>query len=131
MDDVLCYVKPGDPLANWRVALPQSMLQPTIRWFHQITGHLGSKRLHMQISTYYYHHNLWHLIDNYHCNHCQCNKLDGKGYGHLPEHKIQSMPFEECAVDLIGPWMIQVWDKPYEFITLLFQVCAPRRFFFS
>jgi hypothetical protein len=51
VDDVLCYVKPGDPPANWRIALPKSMLQPTIRWFHQITGHPGSKRLHMQIST--------------------------------------------------------------------------------
>jgi hypothetical protein len=39
VDDVLCYVKPGDPPANWKIALPKSMLQPTIRWFHQITGH--------------------------------------------------------------------------------------------
>jgi hypothetical protein len=36
----------------------------------------------------------------------------------LPEHKIRSLPFEECAVDLIGPWTIQVRDKPYEFNTL-------------
>ncbi len=28
------------------------------------------------------------------------------------------MPFEECAVDLIGPWTIQVRDKPYEFNAL-------------
>ena len=28
------------------------------------------------------------------------------------------MPFEECAVDLIGPWTIQVQDKPYEFNAL-------------
>ena len=28
------------------------------------------------------------------------------------------MPFKECAVDLIGPWMIQVRDKPYEFNAL-------------
>jgi hypothetical protein len=58
VDNVLCYVKPGDPLANWKIALPKSMLQPTIRWFHQITGHPGSKRLHMQISSRYYHRNL-------------------------------------------------------------------------
>jgi hypothetical protein len=53
VDNVLCYVKPGDPPANWKIALPKSMLQPTIRWFHQITGHPGSKRLHMQISSRY------------------------------------------------------------------------------
>ncbi len=55
VDDVLCYVKPGDPPDNWWIALPKLMLQPTICWFHQITGHPGSKRLHMQISTCYYH----------------------------------------------------------------------------
>ncbi len=51
VDNVLCYVKPGDPPANWKIALPRPMLQLTIRWFHEITGHPGSKRLHMQIST--------------------------------------------------------------------------------
>ena len=45
VDDVLCYVKPGNPLANWKIAVPRSMLQPTIFWFHEITGHPGSKHL--------------------------------------------------------------------------------------
>ncbi len=74
--------------------------------------------LHTQISTWYYHHDLQRLIGNYHCDHCQCNKLDDKWYGHLPEHKIRSIPFKEFTVDLIGPWMIQVQDKPYEFNAL-------------
>jgi hypothetical protein len=64
VDDVLCYVKPGDPPANWKIALPKSMLQLTIRWFHQISGHPGSKRLHMQISSRYYHRNLRSLSTN-------------------------------------------------------------------
>jgi hypothetical protein len=58
VDEVLCYVKPGDPPANWKIAFPKSMLQPTIRWFHQITGHQCSKNLHMQISNRYYHRDL-------------------------------------------------------------------------
>ncbi len=28
------------------------------------------------------------------------------------------MPFKECAVDLIGPWIIQVNEKPSEFNVL-------------
>ena len=28
------------------------------------------------------------------------------------------MPFNECAVDLIGPWVIQVQGKPLEFNAL-------------
>jgi hypothetical protein len=33
----------------------------------------------------------------------------------LPERKLHSVSFEECAVDLTGPWIIQVHNKPYEF----------------
>ena len=51
VDDVLCYVKPGDPPANWKIALPRSMLQLTIHWFHEIMGHPGSKCLHRQICS--------------------------------------------------------------------------------
>ena len=73
-----------------------------------MTGHPGSKRLYMQICNRYYHRDLRALIHNLHCKHCQRNKLSGKGYGLLPERKVCCVPFEECAVDLIGPWIIQV-----------------------
>jgi hypothetical protein len=44
------------------------------------------------------------------------NKLDGKGNGFLPgEHEVQSIPFEECTVDLIEPWKIQICGKPHRF----------------
>ena len=34
------------------------------------------------------------------------------------EQEIKSMPFKECAVDLIGPWIVQVHGKPLEFNAL-------------
>jgi hypothetical protein len=43
------------------------------------------------------------MIDNPNCDFCQRNELDGKGYGLLPEREFCSIPFKECAVDLIGP----------------------------
>jgi hypothetical protein len=58
IDDNLCYIKPGDPPNNWKITLPKSLLQPTIKWFHQVTGHPGSKRLFMQISSWYYHRDI-------------------------------------------------------------------------
>ena len=58
-------------------------------WFHQVTGHPGSKRLYMQINNRYYHRDLRSLIDKFHCEHCQRNKLSGKGYGLLPEREIR------------------------------------------
>ena len=44
--------------------------------------------------------------------------MDGKGYGLLPEREVRSIPFEECAVVLIGPWVVQVRGNPYEFDAL-------------
>jgi hypothetical protein len=49
---------------------------------------------------------------------CQRNKLDGKRYRFLPESEVSSIPFEECATDLIGSWTVQVCGKPYEFKVL-------------
>ncbi|KAL7426352.1 hypothetical protein ACHAXH_000401 [Discostella pseudostelligera] len=72
----------------------------------------------MQIGARYYHSDLRGQIDKFDCEHCQQNKLDGKGYGLLPEREIKLMPFNECAVDLIGPWIVQVHGKPLEFNVL-------------
>ena len=57
-------------------------------------------------------------IDPFNCDYCQRNKLEGRGYGLLPEREVRSIPFEECAVDLIGPWIVQVRGNPYEFSAL-------------
>jgi hypothetical protein len=55
------------------------------------------------------------MVDVLNCDFCQRTKLDGKGYGFLPERKVQSILFEECTMDLIGPWNIQVCGKPHKF----------------
>ena len=57
-------------------------------------------------------------IDNYKCADCQKHKLSGKGYGLLPEQEVRCEPFEEVAVDLIGPWNITVRNKSYKFNAL-------------
>jgi hypothetical protein len=58
------------------------------------------------------------MVDDLNYNFCQRNKLDGKGYGFLPKCDVQSIPFEECTVDLIGPWTVQVCGRPYKFEAL-------------
>jgi hypothetical protein len=55
------------------------------------------------------------MVDNLNCDFCQRTKLDGKGYGFLPERKVKSILFGECNMDLIGPWNIQVCGKPHKF----------------
>jgi hypothetical protein len=44
VEDILCYTKPGDK----KNALPEDLIKPTIKWYHQVTGHTGSKRLYGQ-----------------------------------------------------------------------------------
>ena len=66
----------------------------------------------------YHNRDLRRYIDNFNCDYCQRNKLDGKGYGILPECEVWSIPVEECAVDLIGPWVVQVRGNSYEFDAL-------------
>jgi hypothetical protein len=48
VEDILCYTIPDDNPANWKIALPEDLITPTFKWYHQVTGHPGSKRLHGQ-----------------------------------------------------------------------------------
>jgi hypothetical protein len=118
IDDILCYTEPGDNPANWKTSLPEDLINPTIVWYHQVTGHPGSKRLYGHLRQIYYHRDLRQMVDNLNCDFCQRNKFNGKGYGFLPEHEVCSIPFEECAMDLIGPWTVQVHGRLYKFDAL-------------
>jgi hypothetical protein len=39
VEDILCYTKPGDSPANWKIALPEDLIKPTFKWYQQATGH--------------------------------------------------------------------------------------------
>ena len=50
VDDIICYVKQGqDPNSQWKIVLPASMLDETVKWFHTVIGHPGEKRLRMTL----------------------------------------------------------------------------------
>jgi hypothetical protein len=54
VDDINCYMKdPTQP--NWKIALPESMVVDTIKWFHQVMGHPGGKRLRERLNQGYHH----------------------------------------------------------------------------
>jgi hypothetical protein len=88
VEDIFCYTKPGDNPANWKVSLPEDFIKHTIKWYHQVTGHTGSKRLHGQLRQTYYHRDLPQMVDSLNHDFCQRNKLGGKGYGLLPECEV-------------------------------------------
>jgi hypothetical protein len=58
VEKILCYTKPGDNPANWKIALPEDLIKPTIKWYHHVTGHPGSKRLYGQLQQRYHHTDL-------------------------------------------------------------------------
>jgi hypothetical protein len=88
LNSMLCYTKPGDNAANWKIVLPKGLIVPTIRWYHQVTGHPGSKKLYQHIRQQYYNCDLRRLVDNFKCHYFQRNELDVKS-----------------NTDLIGPWI--------------------------
>ena len=54
----------------------------------------------------------------YKCDDCQKNKQLGAGYGHLPARHAQLLPWNEVAIDLIGPWRIDINGQEIEFNAL-------------
>ena len=61
-----CYVKPGDdPLKQWKVYLPDSMLENMVHWFHLALGHPGASRLKASISARYHNPRLSAIIQKY------------------------------------------------------------------
>jgi hypothetical protein len=60
--DIICYKKdPTQP--NWKIALPESMVVDTVKWFHQVMGHPNEKRLQETINQRYHHPRLHYHID--------------------------------------------------------------------
>ncbi len=54
-------------------------------------------------------------IDKLKCKDCQKHKLAGHGYGLLPEKEVRVAPWEEDAINLIGPWTLKVNGQQVEF----------------
>lgn len=116
---IICYkVNEEDDEVNWRIALPATLAQQVIRWYHEVLGHPGATKLYDTISRRFYVPGLKKGCEEYKCAVCQKNKLLGRGYGHLPPRHAQLVPWNEVAVDLIGPWKIMVNNVEVEFNAL-------------
>ena len=81
-------------------------------------GHPCEKRLQDTLNQRYHHLKLRYHIEKLKCKDCQKYKLEGRGYGLLPEQEVQIAPWEEVAIDLIGPWKVKVNGQQVEFNAL-------------
>jgi hypothetical protein len=116
-EQIICYKK--DPNRDdWKIPLPESLVPKVVRWFHQVLGHPGQTRLRDTLQARYHHPKMRSCIDQLVREDCQGHKLAGRGYGLLPEQEVCVTPWEEVAIDLIGPWKLKVGNKLCEFSAL-------------
>jgi hypothetical protein len=104
IDDIICYKK--DPMQpKMKIALPESMVVDTVKWFHQVMGHPSEKRLQETLCQCFYHPRLRYHIEKLKCKECQQHKLAGWGYVLLPEQEVRIAPWEEVAIIWLGHGM--------------------------
>jgi hypothetical protein len=84
------------------------MIVDTVKWFHQVMGHPGEKRLRDTLNQHYHHPRWCYHNDKLKCKDCQKYKLAGSDYGLLPEQEVRIAPWEEVAINLIGSWKVKV-----------------------
>ena len=77
-DDIICYKK--DPTQdNWKIALLDSMVEDMVKWFHQVMGHPGEKRLTELLRQRYHNPALCQHIEQLKCSNCGRYKISGRG----------------------------------------------------
>ena len=81
-------------------------------------GRPGEKRLGELRRQHYYHLTLHCHIEKLKCQDCQQHKIPGCGYGLLPKSEVYIAPCKEAAIDLIGPWEVNVNGKNVKFNAL-------------
>ncbi len=88
--------------------LPESIIVDTVKWFHQVMGHPGEKRLRETLNQRYHHPKLRYHIDKLKCKNCQKYKLAGRGHGFLSQQEVRIEPWEEGPINLVGPWKVKI-----------------------
>jgi hypothetical protein len=94
------------------------MIVDTVKWFNQVMGHSGEKRLQDTLNQCYYHPKLRYHIEKLKYKNCQKYKLACHGYGLLPKQEAWIAPWEEVAINLIGPRKVKVNGRQVEFNAL-------------
>ncbi len=70
--EIICYVAPGNNCdTQWKFALTNSMIQPTIHWFHAMLRHPGSCCMLATLQAQYHYPHLQLHIERFFCDECQ------------------------------------------------------------
>ena len=115
---VYCYIR--EPHAQWKIYLPQELMENAIRWYHLALGHIGARRLVDTMQMHFHAPGLQQQVEHItgSCDACQRMKQPGRPYGFLAAREASLLPWSEIAVDSIGPWTLQVGNQRVEFKAL-------------
>jgi transposase InsO family protein len=115
---VYCYITtPGGP---WKIYLPGNLLKNVVRWYHLALGHCGTSRLADTLRMHFYNPRLqWQCQEEVRkCDPCQRHKNVGRGHGETASRDAPLLPWQDVAIDLIGPWTLSIGDQKYKFSAL-------------
>ena len=94
---------------DWKIFVPPTLIHDMIKWYHETLGHCGTQKLYNTIRSRFYSPNLSVLCREFKCDkNCQQYKQLGRQFGHLPPRNVLVAPWDEVAVNLIGPRKIKV-----------------------
>jgi len=96
---------------NPEICIPDELLDKFIQFYHLALSHVGMIKQVQTVISHFWHSDLRRQTERYicTCENCQKSKQPGRGYGHLAvRHQAQLSPWHEVAIDLIGPWEMEM-----------------------
>ena len=106
---------------NGRVMVPTSLREPLMEFYHDTLRHPGVVRMCNSLWMNFAWPTLKEDVTEYvkNCDICQRFKKNQKHYGLLPTADARTLvPWEQVAVDLIGPWTIKAKNKTVKLTAL-------------
>jgi len=118
---VLCYIPQRN--APWKICLPSILLDDAILWYHLALGHAGQARLFDTMALHLYNPTMRNRIEHIvsRCDTCQRSKQPMRGHGETAPREAITHPWREVAVDLIGPWQVNIggYEVPFTALTII------------
>mmetsp|Transcript_24146 Transcript_24146/g.44899 ORF Transcript_24146/g.44899 Transcript_24146/m.44899 type:complete len:256 (+) Transcript_24146:851-1618(+) len=115
---VYCYT--AQPGGSWKIYLPTGLLKDAVKWYHLSLGHVGVSRLVDTLRMHFYHPRLKEvcMAEVKKCDPCQRLKAVGRGHGETATREATLLPWQDVAVDLIGPWTLSIGNRKLKFSAL-------------
>ena len=109
----LIHSRPHDKSIAWKIVIPSTLVTPSVEWFHRTLNHPGTGRMIGTITRHFWFPRMRAIIEDFvkHCDTCQRIKGPFPKLGKLPAKQVESNPWEEVQVDLVGPWKFKYPPK--------------------